>query len=66
MKTKRVYFLLLLFCGSLLSFSGTSCAKKVGCDTLQSSRVKLKKDGTPRGKAKSGLFDKKTKRKMNR
>ncbi|PHI21682.1 hypothetical protein CEQ90_02405 [Lewinellaceae bacterium SD302] len=65
MKSHRVYFILLLFCASFLVFSTSSCAKKVGCDTLGSSRVKLKKDGMPRGKAKSQLFDKKTRRKMN-
>lgn len=64
MKSKRVYLLLFLFCASLLTFSTSGCAKKVGCDSLGKARVKLKKDGMPRGKAKSQLFDKKTRRKM--
>lgn len=47
-------------------FSTTSgCAKKIGCDPTANAKVKLKKDGTPRKKARTGLFDKKTQRKMN-
>lgn len=64
MKSRFPYLFILLFFAAVLAFSTTGCAKKVGCDPTGSAKVKLKKDGTPRGKSRTGLFDKKTRRRM--
>lgn len=66
MKHFRVYFLpliLLLFC----AFSTTGCARKSGCPaTTYTPKPVLKKNGKPKKKATSQLFDKKTSRKMKK
>jgi hypothetical protein len=64
MKQHRVYFLVILMSLSL-SFISTGCARKSGCAAIEkSTKTALKKNGKPRHKASSGLFDKKTRRKM--
>ncbi|MTB52739.1 hypothetical protein E1J53_0017315 [Lewinella sp. W8] len=50
--------------GSLLVFN-TGCARKSGCAAVEKTvRPALKKNGQPRKSASSGLFDKKTRRRM--
>ncbi|MFK8165079.1 MAG: hypothetical protein AB8H12_21725 [Lewinella sp.] len=65
MKQLRVYFLAILIMASF-SFITTGCARKSGCAAIeQTVKTKVKKNGQPKKKATSGLFDKKTRRKMN-
>ncbi|MBC6992643.1 hypothetical protein QWY85_02565 [Neolewinella lacunae] len=66
MKQSKVYlFSLLLFVG--IPLISTGCARKSGCAAIQSTvRQDLRKDGTPKQKSSSSLFDKKTTRKMGR
>jgi hypothetical protein len=65
MKQHRVYFLAILMVASL-TFISTGCARKSGCAAIESTvKTKVKKNGQPKKKASSGLFDKKTRRKMN-
>ncbi|MEL6355939.1 MAG: hypothetical protein AAFQ37_03300 [Bacteroidota bacterium] len=66
MKVARYYFFLLLLCAGLATLSTTGCSRKYGCDTLQTTTVKLKKDGTPRKKSRNHLFDKRTTRRGGR
>lgn len=66
MKVRPFYWFSLLIFAIILMGSTTGCAKKIGCDPTANAKVKLKKDGTPRGKPSTGLFDRKTRRKMKR
>lgn len=64
MKDARVYFFafILLVFGAL---SSSGCARKSGCPaTTYTPKPVLKKNGKPKKKATTGLFDKKTRRKM--
>ena len=65
MKKLRVYLPFLVF---LVLLGGTlpSCGRKSGCAVaLKSTQPKVKKNGQPKGKASSGLWSKKQRRKMN-
>jgi|GEM_PF-3181271 len=65
MKQLRVYYLVILISFSFALVS-TGCARKSGCLAIEkTTKTALKKNGTPRKKASSGLFNKKTRRKMN-
>ncbi len=65
MKQLRVYYLVILISCSFTLVS-TGCARKSGCLAIEkTTKTALKKNGKPRKKASSGLFDKKTRRKMN-
>jgi hypothetical protein len=49
-----------------LTFISSGCARKSGCAAIeQTVKTKVKKNGQPKKKASTGLFDKKTRRKMN-
>ncbi|WP_157472349.1 hypothetical protein [Neolewinella persica] len=49
-----------------LTLISTGCARKSGCAAIeQTVKTKVRKNGQPKKKASSGLFDKKTRRKMN-
>lgn len=64
MKLLRVYFLSILM-GLSLSFAFTGCARKSGCAAIEYTvKPMVKKNGQPKKKASSGLFDKKTRKKM--
>lgn len=64
MKQLRVYYLVILIAASF-TFISTGCARKSGCLAIEkTTKTALKKNGKPRKKASSGLFDKKTQRKM--
>jgi len=64
MKQLRVYFLAILILASF-SFVFTGCARKSGCAAIENTtKPNLKKNGKPKGKASTHLFDKKTRRKM--
>lgn len=65
MKQLRVYYLVILISFSF-TFIFSGCARKSGCLAIEkTTKTALKKNGKPRQKASSGLFDKKTRRKMN-
>ncbi len=65
MKKLRVYLPLLVFSVALAG-SLSSCGRKSGCAAAyQSTHKKVGKDGKPKGKASSQLFDRKTQKKMN-
>ncbi|MBK6543827.1 MAG: hypothetical protein IPO78_12680 [Saprospiraceae bacterium] len=55
--------ILWLFCFSFCCFS-FSCNRGVGCPG-EDAQVKVNKKGMPNSKPKSGLFDKKTTKKMS-
>jgi len=45
---------------------GSACNKKVGCPVNEKVHVKTNKKGKVKGKAKSGLFTKKTTRRSKK
>jgi len=62
MKFPKSYLWMLLFCAGTCFLLVSGCSRKYGCDTLQTTETKLKKDGTPRKKARTNLFGKKGRR----
>jgi hypothetical protein len=61
---KYLYQFFLLLCIVFIAF-GTACQRKSGCPG-EDAQVKVDKNGMPKSKAKSGLFDKKTMKKMGK
>lgn len=64
MKQLRVYFFIILM-GLSVSFISTGCARKSGCAAIEYTvKPQVRKNGQPKKKASTGLFDKKTRRKI--
>lgn len=59
---KRLGVYLLILC--LFAFMSSSCSRKTGCPAQDSTQVRLDKNGVPKKKPSSGLFDKRARRKM--
>ena len=65
MKKPSVYLIFGLLL-PVLTLTTTGCGRKSGCHDIKSTaQPALKKDGTPKRKTQSHLFDKKTRRKRN-
>ena len=64
-KIKRYQSTLILLFFLFFAVFGTACSKKVGCPG-EEAQVKLNKKGMPTSKPKSGLFDKKTTKKLEK
>jgi len=65
MKSFSRKVLILLGFVTLLTFA-PSCSKKVGCPVNEKVHVKTSKKGKVKGKAKSGLYNKKMTKKKKR
>ena len=65
MKPGHVYSLISLI-ALICCLSLTNCSRKTGCPATETTVVKVNKNGAPKKKASSGLFDKKTQRRMRK
>ncbi len=62
---KKISIQLILVICVIFFAVGTACNRKTGCPG-EDAQVKVDKKGMPKSKAKSGLFDKKTMKKMGK
>ncbi|MBK7225495.1 MAG: hypothetical protein WAS56_05905 [Saprospiraceae bacterium] len=58
MKAFRSYFIFFLLFWGILGLATMSCKRKYGCPS-EDSQGKIGKDGFPKSKTKSGIWDKK-------